>query len=164
MRLSRPGFEDLFEREYPRLVRALSRADDDATDAVQEAFVQAYVRWNRVGRLEDPAGWVRRVAIHRLLNARRSRGRRDVASAALAARVGDGVARTMSSAAERLDLRAAVRQLAAQQRIAVALFYGSDLSLREVADAMKLSEGAVKYHLHAARQRLHEMLSESHYG
>lgn len=164
MRLSRPGFEDLFEREYPRLVRALSRVDDDATDAVQEAFVQAYVRWNRVSRLEDPAGWVRRVAIHRLLNARRSRGRRDVASAALAARMGDWAARTVSSAAERLDLRAAVRQLPAQQGIAVALFYGSDLSLYEVADAMKLSEGAVKYHLHAARGRLYEMLSESRCG
>jgi predicted RNA polymerase sigma factor len=57
------GFADLFEREFGRLVRNLRAVDDAAEDAVQEAFVQAYVRWNRVGQLDDPAGWVRRVAV-----------------------------------------------------------------------------------------------------
>ncbi len=50
------GFEELFRREHTRLVRCLRAVDDDAADAVQEAFVQAFVRWRRVGRLEDPAG------------------------------------------------------------------------------------------------------------
>jgi DNA-directed RNA polymerase specialized sigma24 family protein len=33
----------------------------------------------------------------------------------------------------------------------VSLFYVEQLSVREIAAAMKLSEGAVKYHLHAGR-------------
>jgi RNA polymerase sigma factor (sigma-70 family) len=156
-------FEDLFEREYPRLVRALRRADDDdAADAVQEAFVQAFVRWHRVGRLDDPAGWVRRAAVNRLLNARRSRTRRDSAVARLAA---PGIGHVAAFDSEtRLDTQSAVRNLPPQQRVAVALFYGGDLSTLEVADAMKLSEGTVKAHLHSARDRLREALKESSCG
>ena len=51
------------------------------------------------------------------------------------------------------DVDALLAQLPQQQRIAAALFYVEDLSVREVATSMKLSEGAVKYHLHAARDR-----------
>jgi RNA polymerase sigma-70 factor (ECF subfamily) len=48
----------------------------------------------------------------------------------------------------------AVEALPQQQRIATALFYVEQLSVQEVADSMKLSAGAVKYHLHAARATL----------
>ncbi len=157
------GFEEIFEREYPRLVRALRRADDDATDAVQEAFVQAFVRWNRVSRLDDPAGWVRRVAVNRILNNSRSRGRRAGALATLAARA-DATLPASFDRDDRLDVRAAVRRLPPQQRMAVALFYGGDLSVDDIADAMNISDGTVKSHLHAARQRLRELLAESSRG
>ena len=40
-------------------------------------------------------------------------------------------------------------RLPRQQQIAVSLFYVEQLSVREIATSMKLSEGAVKYHLHA---------------
>jgi RNA polymerase sigma-70 factor (ECF subfamily) len=36
----------------------------------------------------------------------------------------------------------------------VALYYLDDLTVAEVAATMELSEGAVKYHLHQARERL----------
>ena len=158
MTVTGDGFEELFEREYPRLVRALRRADDDATDAVQEAFVQAYARWNRVSKLEDPAGWVRRVAVNRLLNARRSRGRRDAAVETIAARSTPTRLRSPPTIDSTRSPRSGSSR--ANERVAVALFYGADLSVREVADAMKLSEGTVKSHLHDARQRLRELLSE----
>jgi DNA-directed RNA polymerase specialized sigma24 family protein len=40
---SRREFDDLYTREYPRLVRAFSVAFDteSAADAVQEAFIEA---------------------------------------------------------------------------------------------------------------------------
>lgn len=56
--------EDLFLREYTRLVRALAVADDAA--AVHEAFIAAGQRWGHVSQLEDPAGWVRRVVGQRV--------------------------------------------------------------------------------------------------
>jgi RNA polymerase sigma factor (sigma-70 family) len=47
-----------------------------------------------------------------------------------------------------------VRSLPAQQATAVALRYGADLSLAQVAEQMRLSESAVKALLHRARVTL----------
>ena len=144
----------MYRAEYGRLARGLASFGDGAEEAVQEAFVQALVRWKRVGSLEDPAGWVRLVAVRRLLNLRRSEAR----SAAASARLGratidppDGV---------RLDVVLAVGALSPQQRVAVGLRYGGGYSLSEVAAAMGLSVGAVKYHLSEARSRLRARLAD----
>ena len=56
------------------------------------------------------------------------------------------------------DVATMLAMLPTQQRIAAALFYVEQLSVREIAETMKLSEGAVKYHLHAARTALRERL------
>ena len=75
---SRREFDDLYTREYPRLVRAFSVAFDteSAADAVQEAFIEADRRWRRISRYDDPTGWIRRVALNRLRNGERNRRRR----------------------------------------------------------------------------------------
>jgi len=41
-----------------------------------------------------------------------------------------------------------------QQRAAAAMFYVEQLSVLEIAEALEVSEGAVKFHLHQARQKL----------
>ena len=56
------------------------------------------------------------------------------------------------------DVATMLATLPTQQRVAAALFYVEQLSVREIAETMKLSEGAVKYHLHAARTALRERL------
>ena len=63
MRDAPDEFETLFRNDYARLIRGLGSFGDGAEEAVQEAFVKALVRWSHVGKLEDPAGWVRRVAV-----------------------------------------------------------------------------------------------------
>ena len=81
-------FDDLFRAHYDRLVRALTVACGDreqAADAVQEAFVKAHVRWRRIGRYDDPVGWVRRVAINQVRDEHRRAGRKRKALARLAA-------------------------------------------------------------------------------
>lgn len=55
--------EELFDREYDRLVGALGVAFDpeSAADAVQDAFIEANRRWATIGAYEDPSagsdGW-----------------------------------------------------------------------------------------------------------
>ena len=44
-----------------------------------------------------------------------------------------------------------------QQRLAMALFYVDGMSIAEVATAMRLSQGAVKFHLHQGRERLRDL-------
>jgi RNA polymerase sigma-70 factor, ECF subfamily len=149
-------FDDCFRRHYPRLVRSLGAGADDAEAAVQEAFVEAHLRWRTVSRLEDPVGWVRRVAVRRILNQHRSLGRRSRA----VERLGAGAAGTAADPAERVhpDLAAAIRALPIRQRIALLLHHLDGLPVREVADAMGTSDGTVKSQLHDARANLRPLL------
>jgi RNA polymerase sigma-70 factor, ECF subfamily len=57
-------FDECFRLHYPRLVRTLGAGADDAEAAVQEVFIQAHLRWRTVSRLQDPVGWIRRVAVN----------------------------------------------------------------------------------------------------
>jgi RNA polymerase sigma-70 factor (ECF subfamily) len=146
------SLESLYARHAAPLARALHAAGvPDAHDAVQEAFVQAVVHWRKVSRYDDPLSWIRRVAINRGHNRRRAR-RRQQAVAERIATTRQPVATERGDPDE--DLTRLVAALPPQQRLALSLYYFADLSVAEVADSMKLSEGAVKYHLHAARASL----------
>ena len=146
----------LFEAEYERLVRSLGVAFDpiDAADAVQEAFLRADRARATVGGYDDPAGWVRRVAVNRLLNGRRDRRRRREILATIRP-----VADT-DLAAELLDLRRAVAGLPDRMRAAVCLHYLADLPVEQVAATLEVSPGTVKSNLHDARIRLRQVLGE----
>jgi RNA polymerase sigma-70 factor (ECF subfamily) len=151
-------FERLFRVEYPRLVRSLgvSFGEAAAADAVQDAFVSAELRWNRVGQLDDPAGWVRRVAINRLLNQRRDERRRQQILAEAGATVARSDVAVDSAAA--VDLRQALLALPPRMRAAVVLHYLGDLGVADVAVAMDVSPGTVKSTLHDARAALRLVL------
>ncbi len=69
------AFEAFFRAEHPRLLRALyllTGSLAEADDLAQEAMARAYERWDRVGAMDSPAGYVYRTA----LNLHRSRVRR----------------------------------------------------------------------------------------
>jgi RNA polymerase sigma-70 factor, ECF subfamily len=148
----------LFRAHYGRLVRALTLVAGDrevAADAVQEAFVKAHLRWWRLKRYDDPIGWIRRVAINRLRDVHRSRAREQRALARLAARQrGDQPAVDEHRLAGEARMAELLAALPKQQRLAVTLFYVAELTVAEVADAMRVSEGTVKFHLHRGRERL----------
>ncbi len=150
-------FDDTFRRCYGPMVRTLAVAARDrevAADCVQDAFMRAYVRWGRVSRLEDPAGWIRHVAVNRMRDHFRKgeRGRRAFG------RLAPQVTVVTPPPDEPSELAALLGGLPLQQRIAAALFYVDDLSVGEIASAMELTDGAVKYHLHAARKTLRQAL------
>ncbi len=150
------SFDELFDAEFPRLVRSLGVAFgvEGAADAVQEAFLRADRRWRHVRRLDDPAAWVRRVALNLLLNARRDRVRRTEILASIRA------VPTERLDAELIDLRAAIAALPDQMRLSVCLHYLADLPVADVADALGVSTGTVKSNLHDARRRLRPSLEE----
>ena len=151
-------FDETFREHYWPMVRSLSVACGDreaAADAVQDAFTRAYARWRRISRYEHPAGWIRHVALNRLRDHFRHEQRGNTVHARLAAEATTSVD---PPALPDDALMAAVRRLPTQQQIAVSLYYVEQLSVREIAASMKLSEGAVKYHLHAGRTALREWI------
>ena len=153
------SFDDFFRAEYPRLVPMLHAVVGDrswAEDLAQEALAAAQRAWPKIAGYDRPGAWVRRVALNRASNVRRSRGREAVALRRL------GPPATLPAASpgdERLwEL---VRELPEQQRFAVALYYVEDRSLADIAAVLRCSEGSVKTHLARARATLARRLSDS---
>lgn len=149
--------DNLFRAEFVRLVRGLSVAYgvDAAADAVQEAFISAHCRWRTVARLDDPAGWVRRVALNQLMNGRRNRLRRSAILDSLRPVQPDHLT------VEMLDLRTAISRLPEQMRLAVCLHHLSDLTIAQVAEALEVAPGTVKSNLHDARTKLRLALKDN---
>jgi RNA polymerase sigma-70 factor (sigma-E family) len=152
------AFEDFFDAHYERLLRVLFLATGDrheAEDLAQDAFVRLYERWPRVGRLQNPAGYLYRVA----LNARRSRLRRIRVAAAKAFRLRPEPPADPQEAAEnRLSVRRAMAALPPGQREVVVLVEWLDLTDVEAGEVLRLSPGAVRTRLHRARSTLRELL------
>ncbi len=149
------GFDEVFQAHYPPLVRALTAACGDAevaADSVQEAFVRAHLRWKLISRYEDPVAWVRRVAINSMRDYFRHESRGAKVRALLAADPQWVDEPTSDDAVEMLAT------LPPQQRLAMSLYYIEGLSVAEVARAMLISVGAVKFHMNQGRERLRPTL------
>ncbi len=148
------GWRELYESEYPRLLRALLAIGGDqdaAEDAVQEAFVKAH----RAGldRLQRPGAWLLVVGTRELFRHRR-RGR--VEDAKWAER---GPAQTPGTDAivDRADLLAALRQLPDRQRTVVVARYYYGLSYDEISRLFSIKSGTVGATLHQAIERLRQI-------
>jgi RNA polymerase sigma-70 factor (ECF subfamily) len=153
---TRPDLPTLFSEHYDRLVRSITVIcgnSEEAADAVQEAFVKAHLKWRKISTYDDPVGWVRRVAINKVRDSHRSRLRRDKAVVRLGSQ-----SRLVSEQPETDEIGALLAVLPKQQRIVAALFYVEQLHVSEIAAELGLSEGAVKFHLHQAREKLRHHL------
>src|SRR4029450_13271189 len=67
-------FEVFFDREKTRLFQALcvvTRNRFEAEELTQEAFLAVYERWERVGAMEDPTGYLYRTAMNTFRSWRR---------------------------------------------------------------------------------------------
>src|SRR5262249_55727563 len=120
----------------------------EAEDLSQEAFCRAYARWDRIGRYDDPAAWVIRVAWN-LAVSRWRRGRllrrwhRELAPDP-----------TIGLHTAHIDIVRALARLPSGQRQAVVLHYIADMPVAEIATFMGVAEGTVKAWLHRARATL----------
>jgi RNA polymerase sigma-70 factor (ECF subfamily) len=158
-RLADTEIDELFRIHYGPLVAGLSLAAgsmDASADAVQDAFLQLHRHWRTVSTYDDPVAWLQRVATNRVANQRRDRGRADE----LAERLAPALKATTDDEgrAAKLDLLAAVSALPRGQRLVVGLHHLAGLPVREVSDAMEISEGTVKSQLHDARAALRTAL------
>ncbi len=153
------SLESLFRAHYRTLVQSLALISGDdreaAADAVADAFMELERNWKRIHTYEDPAAWVRRVALNKLCNHRRSLARR--ARALLRLQSGKEETSTEVQAMD-LALKDALARLPIKQRTAIVLFYFADLSVADVAQAMGITEGSANQHLHRAREALRKRL------
>ena len=152
------AFEALVERHGPEMYRLAAAivGPDDARDVAQESFVAAWRDLPNLRQADRFEVWLRRIVINRSRNTLRSRGRRPTQRLE-----GMTVVETASPTPDFRDaihardsLDAAFAGLSADHRAAVVLHYGSELSIRETAEAMGVAVGTAKSRLNAALGRL----------
>jgi len=89
---------------------------EEAEEIVQDAFLAVWERWDRVGSMEEPTGYLYRTAMNRF----RSRLRRASRAARRAVGVSEG-GDAFAAADERDALARALAQLPERQRAAIVL-------------------------------------------
>jgi|ERR1700716_3667866 len=149
------GWRELYDSEYPRLLRALLAIGGDpdaAEDAAQEAFVKAHKQG--LVTLERPGAWLLVVGTRELLRQRR---RRRVENERWAERGASSETSAFDAVADRADLLAALRQLPERQRAIVVARYYYGLSYDEIASDFEIKSGTVGATLHQAIEKLRQM-------
>jgi RNA polymerase sigma-70 factor, ECF subfamily len=129
-----------------------------AEDAVQEALARAWERMDHGEHIDSLPGWVTVTAS----NLARSGLRRLRAERRATARIDPGTneAPLSTGAEDRLDVVHAVQGLPRRQREVIVLHYYLDMSIAEIASAVKTSEGAVKNALYHARIAVAQQLGD----
>ena len=125
-------FEDFTAARLPALLRyamLLSGHREDARDIVQEVLARALVKWGRVGAVEEPYAYVRRMVTNEFLSRRR---RRKVTTVPL-----DEAPEPVSNPPEEHDdLRPLLAALPRQQRAVLVLRYYEGLTDTEIGEAL----------------------------
>ena len=152
----RERFAELFQAEYPGLVRELGLILGDralAEDVAADGFVEMWRKWDRVNALERPGAWVRRVALRKAGRARWRRGRRRQVEASFAAS-------PPNRGGVDLDLVRALAQLSEAQRTTVVMHHLGGWPTGDIAVVLGCADVTVRSHLSRGRQRLAELLSD----
>jgi RNA polymerase sigma-70 factor (ECF subfamily) len=157
------SFEDFYRREQRGIVAlayVLCGSAAVAEELAHDAFVKAMRSWPRVGKMDAPGAWVRRV----VANASTSRFRRLSAESRALLRLGSRAAPSPGGVEVQVvaDVWEAVRRLPRRQAQVIALVYLHDLSRRQTAEVLGCTEETVKTHLERARQALADQLGETH--
>ena len=135
------------EHSMYRMAKSMLHRDEDVADALQESILKAYKSLSSLREPKYFKTWLFRIVINECNKILKQRSGTEVVAEVPAA-----VAST--DAYDSIDLREAVERLEEPQRLVVLLHYYEDLPLRQVAEALNISESAVKMRLYRAREAL----------
>lgn len=152
-----------FTASWPHLLRVTYAVTGDiqrAEDALQAAFAQAFAAWGKVSRADNPAAYVRKIALNAALaQERKAYRRRETVSDSLHEPESNR-SRDDDVVALRDEVWTAVRSLPARQRAVVVLRYYEDLTERQIAEVLDCRPGTVKSQAAAALSTLRTLLHE----
>jgi RNA polymerase sigma-70 factor, ECF subfamily len=156
------------------LCRRMLRDADEADSATQDVFLKAYRALSKnkseSSDLDNPAGWVTRIAINTCLDRLRSKAwkiwqRRPSAQdeeviLRMAPGGGPDAERLMFAQQIQRRLELALTKLSDRQRAAFSLRHYEAMALDEIAEVLGLDIGTVKAHLFRAITKLREELKD----
>lgn len=154
MNLSIEDIVEKYRESVYKLCLGFADSPEDAADLSQEVFLQL---WRRLSQFREEAKfstWLYRVAVNVCLMYRR---KPQLNTTSLLASHQNLNSETLEEDDQVAALRAAISQLPRQQRAAVILHL-EELSHREIAEVLGLSENNVGVILHRAKNKLRTLL------
>ncbi len=152
-------FDSFYAASRPRLLQQLTIVTLDreqAADALQEAYIRAWQRWEQLVQYDDPESWVRTVAYRRCVSYwRRMATARRAASDVAVPEAVDAVA-----TADVVAVRQALASLSSEHRAVLVLHELCDLSVEEIARQLRIPRGTVKSRLARGRTALADLLTD----
>ncbi len=145
----------LFEQYHVPVFAYLYRLVRDrewANDLTEDTFLRLFEARHRLPQIENRRAWIYRIATNLAFRALKRRNR----FAWLPWRQDDSLHTNMPDPSDQVqfqsEVEGALASLSPTERAPLLLYYYYGFSVREVADALDLSEGAVKVRLHRARE------------
>jgi RNA polymerase sigma-70 factor, ECF subfamily len=152
-------FEEFFAAESQTLFRRLCLVTGNPAEAeelMQDAFLRVWERWDRVGQMSDPTGYLYRTA----MNLFRKRYRR--AKLALRRTVRPGPAADgLAEAEARTEVADALASLPPRQRAALVMTDLLGFTSAEAAEVLGIRPGTVRALSSQARAALRATMGES---
>jgi RNA polymerase sigma-70 factor (sigma-E family) len=155
-------FEEFAADRLPGVLRFAGVLTADrglAEDVVQEVLIRAHARWNRIGAMDRPELYVRKMIVNEFLSWRRRSWR--LVPAGRGPDVDNRVSQDHAAAhAERAALLAELGTLARRQRAVLVLRYYEGLSDTEIAEVLGCAPGTVRGYASRALAALRVQITE----
>ncbi|MGH7198059.1 MAG: RNA polymerase sigma factor [Candidatus Omnitrophota bacterium] len=164
----RAAMENLLQEISPdlyRIIFSILRDHDDTDEVLQETLIRLF---RYIGALKDiqrfPA-WVMRIAVNQVqtYRVRKNRNRlyevedsREISNSAvvLSGMAPENPCEKLAREQMRAEITSAMDSLPNRQKTATVLFELEGMSIKEIANIMQCSEGAVKFGIHEGRKKL----------
>ncbi len=135
--------------------KAILKDDHDCADAIQETIVKAFAKLDTLRKDRFVKTWLMRILMNECYNiCRRSEKILPIDQYM------EQIETPQKERENYGELYEAVQELREELRIPVVLYYVEDLSCREIAEILEISEGAVQKRLARAREKLKNRLQD----
>ena len=154
---------DRYRQKVFRTAMGFLHNADDAEDLTQEIFIKAWHALRSFDRKSAFSTWLYRISVNKAINQIRKNKLRALAG------INDEVNQTpddesaddtITRKEQKEEIKKAINELNIKQKKAFVLFYYQEISMKEVADVLKMSQKAAESLVFRARKNLQKELQK----
>lgn len=128
-----------------------------AQDAVQETFFKVFEKLSTLDTVKNKTAWITTITVNICKNKLKRKYRSEISSSEFDL---DSLPVLSESLDEKLTVLEALHSLPLTLKEVIVLYYYQELTQREIAEILKVSESTVAYRLKTARELLKNYLKE----
>lgn len=169
------AFEQLifrYDRQVVNIAMSFRNNEDDAKDIYQEVFIRVFRGLNNFKFKSEFSTWLFRITTnvcishktrkerqsHDSIDRTVSQGEEEIRTVSDFIDSGDDVNQTLEDKEKNEQIKEALEQLPAQQKMAFTLKHFDGYKIKEISEMMQCAEGTVKRYLFNASQKMREQL------